>query len=144
MMLSSSVLCMKMGQENSDEIKQIFAICVIISVIFINWYGKFVMTQDDVQRKISISLDAWISSNNYAFLAIVAHYVWNGSLGLSCWVTIFITIGSNLCYGGAPHQFLRACWWTFWREHGRSTVGHVQVLWDWTLCKLCSFCLRAY
>jgi hypothetical protein len=28
-----------------------------------------------VEGKISISLDAWTSSNNYAFMAIVAHYV---------------------------------------------------------------------
>jgi hypothetical protein len=31
---------------------------------------------------VSISLDAWTSSNGYAFLAIVAHYVTNdGKLG---------------------------------------------------------------
>lgn len=29
----------------------------------------------NVEGKISISLDAWTSSNNYAFMAIVAHYI---------------------------------------------------------------------
>lgn len=31
--------------------------------------------QEDVEGKISLSLDAWTSSNQYAFLAIVAHYI---------------------------------------------------------------------
>lgn len=35
-----------------------------------------------LQGMVSISLDAWTSSNGYAFLAIVAHYVTNeGKLG---------------------------------------------------------------
>ena len=41
--------------------------------------------QADVDSKISISLDAWTSSNNYAFMAIVAHYVTrSGKLGMIC------------------------------------------------------------
>jgi hypothetical protein len=39
--------------------------------------------QNDVEGKISLSLDAWTSSNNYAFLAIVAHYITkSGDLGM--------------------------------------------------------------
>ena len=39
--------------------------------------------QDEVPGKISLSLDAWTSSNNYAFLAVVAHYVnKEGRLGI--------------------------------------------------------------
>ena len=39
--------------------------------------------QNDVEGKISLSLDAWTSSNNYAFLAIVAHYIMKtGDLGM--------------------------------------------------------------
>ncbi|KAJ7442859.1 hypothetical protein FB451DRAFT_96437 [Mycena latifolia] len=35
-----------------------------------------------LEGMVSISLDAWTSSNGYAFLAIVAHYVTNeGKLG---------------------------------------------------------------
>ncbi|KAJ7893099.1 hypothetical protein B0H14DRAFT_2685188 [Mycena olivaceomarginata] len=35
-----------------------------------------------LQEKVSISLDAWTSSNGYVFLAIVAHYINNdGKLG---------------------------------------------------------------
>lgn len=38
--------------------------------------------QNDIEGKISLSLDAWTSSNNYAFLAIVAHYITKtGDLG---------------------------------------------------------------
>ena len=33
-----------------------------------------------LEGKISLSLDAWTSSNCYAFLAIVAHYVRNDGL----------------------------------------------------------------
>jgi hypothetical protein len=29
----------------------------------------------NVEGKVSISLDMWTSSNNYAFMAIVAHYI---------------------------------------------------------------------
>lgn len=37
----------------------------------------------DLEGKISISLDAWTSLNQIAFLAIVAHYVNNdGNLGM--------------------------------------------------------------
>jgi hypothetical protein len=39
--------------------------------------------QNEVEGKISLSLDAWTSSNNYAFLAIVAHYIMKtGDLGM--------------------------------------------------------------
>jgi hypothetical protein len=31
----------------------------------------------DLESKISISLDMWTSPNQYAFMAIVAHYVSN-------------------------------------------------------------------
>jgi hypothetical protein len=33
--------------------------------------------QHDVEGKVSISLDAWTSSNNFAFMAIIAHYITN-------------------------------------------------------------------
>lgn len=39
--------------------------------------------QSEVDGKISISLDAWTSSNNFAFMAIIAHYVTTeGVLGM--------------------------------------------------------------
>jgi len=54
---------------------------VRISVI-INRIHLIIHSQTDVEGKISLSLDAWTSSNNYAFLAIVAHYVnRDGNLG---------------------------------------------------------------
>ncbi|KAL4258188.1 Zinc finger BED domain-containing [Pleurotus pulmonarius] len=47
---------MKMGEDTVKQIRDMFA---------------------ELKGKISISLDAWTSSNHYAFLAIVAHYVTN-------------------------------------------------------------------
>ena len=35
--------------------------------------------QHDVGGKVSISLNAWMSSNNYAIMAIVAHYITKAS-----------------------------------------------------------------
>ena len=34
-----------------------------------------IVLQHDVEGKVSISLDAWTSSNNFTFMAIVAHYI---------------------------------------------------------------------
>lgn len=40
------------------------------------------MFLQDVEGKVAISLDAWTSSNQYAFLAIVTHYITkDGNLG---------------------------------------------------------------
>ena len=45
----------------------------------IHFVGKILTSifQNDVEGKISISLDAWTSSNNYAFMAIIAHFITN-------------------------------------------------------------------
>ena len=41
------------------------------------------IVKNEIKGKISLSLDAWTSSNNYAFLAIIAHYInKNGNLGM--------------------------------------------------------------
>ena len=46
-----------------------------IDIIFIFYF-------QELELKVAISLDAWTSSNQYAFLAIVAHYITNdGVLG---------------------------------------------------------------
>jgi hypothetical protein len=45
-------------------------------------FNIHITTQTTVESKISISLDAWTSSNNFAFMAVVAHYITNaGKLG---------------------------------------------------------------
>ncbi|KAL1671188.1 hypothetical protein EV122DRAFT_285222 [Schizophyllum commune] len=48
---------MQMGDETVDELKILFV---------------------ELEGKVTISIDAWTSSNQHAFLAIVAHYVTNG------------------------------------------------------------------
>jgi hypothetical protein len=44
--------------------------------------------EQGIEGKIALSLDAWTSSNQYAFLAIIAHYITNegqlGALHLFC------------------------------------------------------------
>lgn len=51
-----------------------------------SWFVKHLLNCQELEGKVSISLDAWTSSNQYAFLAIVAHYITNdGKLGaLQC------------------------------------------------------------
>jgi hypothetical protein len=69
---------MKMGNDTIKATEQIFLVCKLPSY---NWSYKLLQT--NVKGKISISLDAWTSSNNYAFMAIVAHYVTKaGQLGM--------------------------------------------------------------
>jgi hypothetical protein len=40
--------------------------------------------RQDIPGKVAISLDGWTSGNNYAFIAIVAHYIHpkTGELGM--------------------------------------------------------------
>jgi hypothetical protein len=46
-----------------------------------------------LEGKVSLSLDAWTSSNGIAFLAIVAHYITNdGELGKSTIIYTFLSI----------------------------------------------------
>ncbi len=70
---------MKMGQDTIEETQKMFAVsyfpCSSIQ-------SSFVGTQE-LECKVSISLDGWTSSNQYAFLALVAHYITNdGDLGM--------------------------------------------------------------
>ena len=54
-----------------------------VSVILFPSYCIFIHEQK-LEGKVCLSLDAWTLSNQYTFLAIVAHYVTNdGQLG-SC------------------------------------------------------------
>jgi hypothetical protein len=52
-----------------------------------------------INGKVAISLDGWTSSNNYGFLAIVAHYVHpvTGELGVlrSFFFTILFPLTAN-------------------------------------------------
>jgi hypothetical protein len=44
--------------------------------------GVRLTTLQELDSKVSVSLDAWTSSNQHPFLAIVAHYITNeGKLG---------------------------------------------------------------
>lgn len=44
--------------------------------------GIYSFVMEDVEGKINISIDTWTSSDNYAFMAIITHYVTKaGQLG---------------------------------------------------------------
>ena len=64
-----------------------------------------------LEGKISLSLDAWTSSNCYAFLAIVAHYITNegkcGELSISFYIYL-------------AHPFFRRATYRFPRATGRA------------------------
>ena len=63
----------KMGDTTVTELKQMFAVSCLSHCDLLS------LTEPSQQHmgKISISLDAWTSKNQIAFLAIVAHYVTN-------------------------------------------------------------------
>jgi hypothetical protein len=64
---------MKLGKDTVKATKLMFQVrrCVLTGNILTS------ALQNDVDGKISISLDAWTSSNNFAFMAIVAHFITN-------------------------------------------------------------------
>lgn len=69
---------MKMGEDTLEGMKKMFA----VSPSFMGVVESFFMCHQELDSKVSISLDAWTSSNQHAFLAIVAHYITNdGKLG---------------------------------------------------------------
>jgi len=45
-----------------------------------------------INTKVAISLDGWMSSNNYGFLAIVAHYVHPVTGGLGMFLRIVFIV----------------------------------------------------
>lgn len=69
---------MKMGEDTVEGTRKMFAVRLRlfgtdqeVDTIF-----------QELDSKVSLSLDAWTSSNQHPFLAIVAHYVTNeGKLG---------------------------------------------------------------
>jgi hypothetical protein len=64
---------MKMGEDTIDGIHEMFSVHILWDELM------FVLTLSiqELEGKIAISLDAWTSSNQHAFLAIVAHYITN-------------------------------------------------------------------
>lgn len=64
---------MKLGDETVEQIKAMFAVRLPHLNIFPSWH----FSGQVLEGKISLSLDAWTSSNCHAFLAIVAHYITN-------------------------------------------------------------------
>ncbi|KAK6984038.1 ribonuclease H-like domain-containing protein [Favolaschia claudopus] len=57
------------------ELKSFFAVTLLIPSIALPSFTNFHL--QSLEAQVSISLDAWSSSNGYAFMAIVAHYVTN-------------------------------------------------------------------
>lgn len=64
---------MKLGEDTIQSMQTMFRVCY---PFHFSWATLLTHSQD-LDCKISISLDAWTSPNQYAFLAIIAHYVTN-------------------------------------------------------------------
>lgn len=64
---------MKMGDDLKKEL------CLLCGEWLLRSHFSHMLSDvsQSLQGKVSISLDAWTSSNGYAFLAIVAHYINN-------------------------------------------------------------------
>src|ERR1700751_2882222 len=72
---------MKMGYDAVEAMKRMFLVHKHLPSFHNQSYNT---PQTSIEGKISISLDTWASSNNYAFMAIVAHYMKKvGQLGMS-------------------------------------------------------------
>ena len=69
---------MKLGEEAVEETKAMFSIrSSLILLILTSTLSYVYVPLQALESKISLSLDAWTSTNCYAFLAIVAHYITN-------------------------------------------------------------------
>ena len=59
---------MKMGEDTIDGIHEMFSVCIL-------WDELMIVLTSSIQElegKIVISLDAWTSSNQHVFLAIIS------------------------------------------------------------------------
>jgi hypothetical protein len=63
---------MRMCDDTISATKQMFEVS---KQFYSSTFVLMTALQRDVEGKVSISLDAWTSSNNFAFMAIVAHYI---------------------------------------------------------------------
>jgi len=63
-----------MGEDSIKAMKHMFQARKCPLLIHYHPYNP---PQTTVEGKISISLNTWTSSNNYTFMAIVAHYITN-------------------------------------------------------------------
>jgi hypothetical protein len=70
---------LQLGEDTTEGIRKFFLVRKSSEP-----YSLSHLLFQELESKVTISLDAWTSSNGYAFLAIVAHYVTNdGRLGMS-------------------------------------------------------------
>lgn len=70
---------MKLRDKTVQEIKAMF----VVRLPCLDIFPPYDFSQA-LEGKVSLSLDAWTSSNSYAFLVIVAHYITNeGQCGMS-------------------------------------------------------------
>jgi hypothetical protein len=68
---------MKLVEETAERIRRFFSVRLAFPI-----GSRLNLSVQELESKVSIFLDARTSSNGYAFLAIVAHYITNdGKLG---------------------------------------------------------------
>ena len=61
-----------MGENTVDSVKKMFSVSYNLLL-----FHQCQHPQQELESKVSISLDAWTPSNQYAFIAIVVHYITN-------------------------------------------------------------------
>ena len=70
----------KMGDDTVEGIREMFSVYDLIICFSLESLTHW----QELEGKVALSLDAWTSSNQHAFLAIVAHYIMNeGQLGVN-------------------------------------------------------------
>jgi hypothetical protein len=91
---------MKMGDDTIEDVRKMFSVRSLFYLL-----NNSLIPEQNLKGKVSLSLDAWTSTNQYAFMAIVAHYVSNdGQLGASPPFDLSIIIILTPCRG-APYRF---------------------------------------
>jgi len=84
----------------------------------------------ELDSKVSLSLDCWTSSNQYAFLTIIMHYVNNDwELGMCSPPCLFTNWHISTIYRRGPDWFSRACWWAFRCKPGCCSLADNWLLW---------------
>ena len=116
---------MKLGEVTVQEIKDMFA--VIFSLLSCNVLMFF---WQNLEGKISLSLDAWTSSNCYAFLAIIAHYITNqGQCGESLNNFSYLTSHNFSTGRGATHRLPGVNRTALRRKYGNRSMVNPGDLW---------------
>ena len=122
---------MKLGEEVVEETKAMF----LVGSSLISTCPFLIHSSQALEGKISLSLDAWTSSNYYAFLAIVAHYITNDGQCSELSISIYIYLAhlshqrSYLSISKSYQESIQArTWWQQSGQHWRNTASKTKFV----------------